>query len=201
MEQQVFLGLNLGDRFCQKLLHMVVCSIMQTTTIHGARRFPDGVSSARTLCRRRIIHNHGGGGGGGVAHTSSATLTPGSTMTVIVGQGGQATSTTSDGGDGRNLTLSICQLDGNDGTIDGVAVVAPQTVAQVEQVRPTAVVEEQTMVLAAVAPVLTAIHFSTLVETVVCDEVISRVTPWSCTTNGGGGGDANGDWSGAGNGG
>ena len=63
---------------------------------------------------------------------------------------------------------------------NGVAVVAPQTVAQVEQVRPTAVVEEQTLVLAAVALVLTAHPFlPTLVETVVSvNQVISRVTPW-----------------------
>ena len=63
---------------------------------------------------------------------------------------------------------------------NGVAAVAPQTVAQVEQVRPTAVVEEQTLVLAAVALVLTAHpYLPTLVETVVSvNQVISRVTPW-----------------------
>ena len=62
-------------------------------TAQGGWRVPAGVSSARTL----IVGGGGGGGyttaggggGGGVEHSSSATLTPGSTMTVIVGQGGQ----------------------------------------------------------------------------------------------------------------
>ena len=62
---------------------------------------------------------------------------------------------------------------------NGVAVGVPQTVAQVEQVRPTAAVEERTLVLAAVALVPTALPLlPTLVETVVSEnQVISQVIP------------------------
>ena len=89
-------------------------------TAQGGWRVPAGVSSARTL----IVGGGGGGGyttaggggGGGVEHTSSATLTPGSTMTVIVGQGGQgSTSTTSDGGDGRPSQLGSSIVGGGGG--------------------------------------------------------------------------------------
>ena len=63
---------------------------------------------------------------------------------------------------------------------NGVAVGVPQTVAQVEQVRPTAAVEERTLVLAAVALVPTAFPLlPTLVETVGSEnQVISQVIPW-----------------------
>ena len=89
-------------------------------TAQGGWRVPAGVSSARTL----IVGGGGGGGyttaggggGGGVEHTSSATLSPGSTMTVIVGQGGQgSTSTTSDGGDGRPSQLGSSIVGGGGG--------------------------------------------------------------------------------------
>ena len=89
-------------------------------TAQGGWRVPAGVSSAETL----IVgggggggYNTGGGGGGGaVEYSSSATLTSGSTATVVVGQGGQgSTATSSDGASGTRSQLGTTVVGGGGG--------------------------------------------------------------------------------------
>ena len=77
-------------------------------TAQGGWRVPAGVSSAETL----IVgggggggyNTGGGGGGGGAEYISSMALTAGLTMAVVVGQGGQGSTTSSS--DGENGTPS-----------------------------------------------------------------------------------------------
>ena len=89
-------------------------------TAQGGWRVPAGVSSAETL----IVgggggggYNTGGGGGGGaVEYSSSATLTSGSTVTVVVGQGGQgSTASSSDGANGLPSQLGTTVVGGGGG--------------------------------------------------------------------------------------
>ena len=89
-------------------------------TAQGGWRVPVGVSSAQTL----IVgggggggyNTGGGGGGGGVEYSSSATLSAGSTMTVVVGQGGQgSTASSSNGVNGKPSQLGTAIVGGGGG--------------------------------------------------------------------------------------